>query len=121
MLIGTDIEEVKRFELLNPDDSFVLHNFNKLEIEHAEASGHFAESLAGIWCAKEAIIKAMSGMDVGGVLIKDIEIGYGLFGAPWAVLTGEHKPNGMNSKTIRVSISHTKKYATATAIIYGGI
>ena len=113
MEIGIDIEEVNRFEYayhayVEEDEweNFLNSAFTKNELKYAEESGHESECLAGMWCAKEAAKKIFPDVEM-----KAIEIEHQL-GKPFILV---HRPE-INSKDLKVSISHTKKYATAVVI-----
>ena len=93
--VGVDIESVARFEQANP------RLFTSAEIEH---SGGRAQSLAGIWCAKEAVVKAVCRWQE--IHVRNVEVGHD-GDRPVVVIPGFE---------IDVSISHTDDYAVAVAI-----
>lgn len=107
MKIGIDIVEVERIEKLKNIDKI----FFKSEIEYAEKSVLKYEHLAGFYCAKEAVIKALEGGSV-----QEVEICHKQSGAPYIVLHGKTKQLS-SSNEIQISISHIKKLATAICTI----
>jgi len=112
--IGTDIEEIKRFEGKSPqkDKPFLTKIFTKKELEYSFKSGTSAQHLCVRFCAKEAVVKALSSFDIKDVFYSDIEILNRQDGAPYALI--EKYPN----LNVKISLSHCKTYATATAIVY---
>ena len=109
--IGTDIEEILRFE--NKDEKFLNRCFHKSEIEYCMKHKNYAQNFAGRFCAKEALAKAVG--HAGSWL--DAEIINNEKGKPEVILYGGLKDELAGAK-IDVSISHCKNYATATVIIY---
>lgn len=109
--LGTDIIEIERIEDAIKRERFVSRVFTPSEREWLDGkSGTRAESAAGLFCAKEAIAKAL-GTGFGAELsFGDIEIGHTEKGAPVVI-----KPEGR----FLLSISHCNSYATATALYLG--
>ena len=115
LMVGTDIESVNRF-----DKFFCKHNkllkklFFESEINYALKKGNKSQSLAGIWCAKESIIKAFS--QITSINISDIEIVCKKNCAP-KILIHDSMVNNYIFQ-LSLSISHTKEYATAVCILF---
>ena len=110
--VGIDIEEVNRFKrLLIIKPELVKKIFTQYEWEYASQK-NTAQSLAGIWCAKEAVVKALSALNLD-IAITDVFIGHRKNGVPIVL-----KINNVNidSQKIKLSISHTKVNAIAIAI-----
>lgn len=93
--VGVDIESVHRFESVSD------RLFTASEREHA---GDRLDSRAGIWCAKEAVVKAVSKWRQ--LSLREVEIVYS-GDRPTAIVAGFD---------IDVSISHTPEYAVAVAV-----
>jgi holo-[acyl-carrier protein] synthase len=107
MLLGTDIESVTRFQhLLIKKPGMLKRLFTDYEYQYAMAKAAPAQALAGIWCAKEAVVKALG--TIALIDIRDVEIKHTACGAPLVA--------PMSGYTITVSIAHTKTYATAVAL-----
>jgi phosphopantetheine--protein transferase-like protein len=107
MDIGIDIAEVKRFKLKR-SNSFLKNNFTSEEIEYAFSKENPEISLCGIFCAKEALIKALSNQTI---LLKDIEVRHLSNGKPYFRIIKKLKNNNFI-----LSISHEKRYAVACVI-----
>ncbi|KAJ2839618.1 fatty acid synthase alpha subunit Lsd1 [Coemansia sp. 'formosensis'] len=123
--VGVDIELITDINIEN--ETFIERNFTPAEQAYCWARPNPHASFAGKWCAKEAIIKAVSSADLDheSVWVKgsaapliDIEIAIGTSGAPMVVLHGEAKDavEKTGVTQIKVSISHIDVFAIATAI-----
>lgn len=121
-MVGTDIIEVERIEKLikSKGQKFLKKIYTQIEINYCESKGpNKYQHYAGRFAAKEAIFKAVGDLytkfnQVNPPLFKSIEI--------------KNKDNGILyvniipdtlkiSASVRVSISHIKKYAVAVAYI----
>lgn len=115
MNIGTDIIEIDRVEKSARNENFLRGVYTQSELEYCRAHGSKAQTLAGMFCAKEAVSKAV-GTGFCGFRPCDIEILHGENGAPRVnLLGGAQKYNGQ----IKISISHCERYAVATAVYLG--
>ncbi len=106
MFIGIDTEEVARFEL-DRDNAFIISTFTSEEINYAFTKTKPAMHLAGIFCAKEATVKAFGNKDVT-ISLKDVSISYRNNGAPIARVW---------NIPVQISLSHTKETAIAIALL----
>ena len=117
--IGNDIIEIERIEKAISKESFKNKVYTQRELENIEKRGDRVETYAGIFSAKEAISKAI-GTGVREFSLTDLEILNDDLGKPYVVVS-EKLYKIIKSKKedyqIEISISHSKKYATAVAII----
>lgn len=114
MYVGVDIELISRFEQCNEK---VLHRvFTDSEREYCFSHKNFAQHLAGMWCAKEAVIKALEDRSIDYI---DIVISHRENGAPYVVLTDtlRDKLPKINATEIHLSISHDSTHATAVCLL----
>jgi len=117
--LGVDIEEVQRFKSLIRNKRFLNRVFSREEIAYCRKKKNPFQHYAVRFAAKEAVWKALS--DViqkipGGVAHRDISIKNTPSGKPTVIL-----PKSLtrwNNKII-VSLSHTKSYAMAVALVRG--
>lgn len=113
MIIGSgiDIIEVKRVKdaVKRWKNGFLNRVFTDEELAYAKNRRFPYEHLAARFAAKEAVIKAFSNQKID---FKDIKIINNENGKPVCEL--KDKRNGIQ---ITISISHTKDYAVASAII----
>jgi len=109
--IGTDIEEIRRFEGKDTHYAFLNKVYTKSELEHCKEFKNAAQHLCARFCAKEAIVKALSALGIKDVYYSDIEIHNEKDGTPYATIE-KH-----DDIRVRVSLSHCKNYAMASAIV----
>ena len=118
--IGNDIIEIERIEKAISKEGFKDKIYTQRELENIKKRGNRAETYAGAFSAKEAISKAIG---TGGreFSLTDLEILNDDLGKPYVVVS-EKLDKIIKSKKedyqIEISISHSKKYATAMAIIF---
>ena len=117
--IGNDIIEIERIEKAISKEGFKNKVYTQKELKNIEKRGNRVETYAGIFSAKEAISKAI-GTGVREFSLTDLEILNDDLGKPYVVVS-EKLDKIIKSKKedyqIEISISHSKKYATAVAII----
>jgi len=114
--IGTDIIEIERIRraIERWGERFLNRVYTKAELR---IYGHHAHSLAASFASKEAVMK-MLGTGNRGVAWREIETLYHPSGKPLIKLNGraQAEADRLGIKEIDISMSHTRKYATATAI-----
>ena len=117
--IGNDIIEIERIEKAISKEGFKNKVYTQRELENIRKRGNRTETYAGIFSAKEAISKAI-GTGIREFSLTDLEILNDDLGKPYVVVS-EKLDKIIKSKKedyqIEISISHSKKYATAMAII----
>ena len=117
--IGNDIIEIERIEKAISKEGFKNKVYTQRELENIEKRGNRTETYAGIFSAKEAISKAI-GTGVREFSLIDLEILNDDLGKPYVVVSEKLDKILRNKKEdyqIEISISHSKKYAIAMAII----
>ncbi len=114
--IGTDIIEIERIRRVIDrwGDRFLRRVYTEAELN---IYGHRPHSLAASFASKEAVMKVL-GTGARGVGWQDIETLYQPSGKPLIKLNGRAKKEAdrLGIKEIDVSLSHSRAYATATAI-----
>ena len=113
LAIGCDIEEISRFQgkTLEKDKDFLERIFTSNELEYSYKSKNYAQHLCARFCAKEAVIKALSEFNIKDVYYCDIEIINKNDGAPMARI--EKYPEIL----IKISMSHSKTNAIANVLL----
>ncbi|MBC6004799.1 MAG: holo-ACP synthase [Paeniclostridium sordellii] len=117
--IGIDIVEIERVEkALQRNKKFLDKLFTKEEIDYFKSKGLKTETIAGNFSAKEAISKAL-GTGIRNFNFKDIEILRDKKGKPIVKTYNNLRKICIdyNVLEIKVSISHSKNYAVANAIV----
>ncbi|MEN3014051.1 MAG: holo-ACP synthase [Endomicrobiia bacterium] len=110
-MIGIDIIETKRIKRLIKNKKFVERVFSKEEIEYCESKKNKEQHYSARFAAKEAIWKALAGkysIPLKNIVIRNIQNG-----KPEVFL----KDKKLKNLKIEVSLSHTKNYAIAVAIM----
>ena len=117
--IGNDIIEIERIEKAISKEGFKNKVYTQRELKNIKKRGDRVETYAGIFSAKEAISKAI-GTGVREFSLTDLEILNDDLGKPYVVVS-ERLDKIIKSKKenyqIEISISHSKKYATAVAMV----
>ena len=110
--IGTDIESIERFngKTQDKDANFLKKIFTPAEIEYCFSHGVPHQHLCARYCAKEAIVKALSEYEIKDVYYSDIEILNLESGKPYA------KIQKYPDIKIKLSLSHTKDLAICVAV-----
>ena len=117
--IGNDIIEIERVEKAISKEGFIAKVYTQREIENIVKRGNRTETYAGIFSAKEAISKAI-GTGVREFALTDLEILNDNLGKPYVIVSDKLNEIIQRKKEnyqIEIAISHSKKYATAMAII----
>ncbi|MEK7125829.1 MAG: 4'-phosphopantetheinyl transferase superfamily protein [Patescibacteria group bacterium] len=110
-MIGIDIIAIDRFEKIGEGDYIHWSKFfTKAEWEYVFSKAHSAQSLAGIYAAKEAIIKAIKKETMEHA--NRIEVAHAADGKPIVKIDKNDRPD------IHISISHTRDIAVAVAVKY---
>ncbi|MGL5692449.1 MAG: holo-ACP synthase [Peptostreptococcaceae bacterium] len=116
--IGVDIVEIDRIQdAINKNERFIYKLFTDDEIAYFESKNFKIETIAGNFAAKEAISKSI-GTGVRDFSFRDIEVLRNSLGKP--IVKTYNNLNKIcidyNVLEIKVSISHSEKYAVANAI-----
>ncbi len=120
---GIDLVEVSRIkELLDAHgDRFVSRCFTPVEAQYAATSAVRAQHLAARFAAKEAVSKALGTGISQGIMWTDIEVVRQPSGAPEVRLYNRALAvaQELGVKEWRLSLSHIKTHAMASAIACG--
>jgi phosphopantetheine--protein transferase-like protein len=113
--IGADVEKISRFEKYSDkDDTFVKRIFSDAEIEYCYSNKNFAQHLAVRYCAKEAILKALTSFGISIHSYSDFEILNKESGEPYVKVLNADLPD----LQFKLSLSHNVDTAIATVIVY---
>ncbi len=116
--VGLDVCDIARMEKLLVDGRFLGRFFAPEEQEYIENKGKAAaQTMAGIFAAKEALMKALGTGMTGGQL-SDICILHDKLGAPYYDLRGGYAMHAAQRHitNLHLSISHDGGVAAAVAI-----
>ncbi len=112
---GIDLVKVNRFDDLKNNSTFMNNTFTESEMKYIEKTQYNNSTIAGLFAAKEAFLKAID-MGINNSLL-DIEIIHDNNNSPSIKLNGELKKTYSNIKNISLSISHDEEYAIAMVIL----
>jgi holo-[acyl-carrier protein] synthase len=118
--IGIDLVEIERFSRAMERPEFCQRVFTENELECWKQFGGRAESAAGKFAAKEAVLKAL-GTGIGPVELREVEILKLETGAPVARLSGaaRERLKTLGADSVFLSITHEKQCAAAVAVLEG--
>lgn len=118
-MIGVDTVAVPRITAAMCSDAFVKRVYTSNERQYCLTRPNPHESFAGLFCAKEAVVKALKTGFGNGIMPNDIEITHNELGAPEVIAHGE-AAHLLQGKSVSLSVSHDGGFAVAVAIIIGG-
>ncbi len=110
--IGVDLIEIDRIEAAARNPRFLERVYTQAERDRCLRRRNAAEELAGRFASKEAVIKCLGRRTPW----KQIEILNEPSGKPYVVLHGRAKELAQG-RVLRLSISHSRRYAVATALL----
>ncbi|MBE5739044.1 MAG: holo-[acyl-carrier-protein] synthase [Clostridiales bacterium] len=120
MKVGIDILDVVRMEKFVQNEHFLEKYFTEYEIAYVSRTRRTTQSLAGIYSAKEAFLKALGIGIGGGIALNEIEVRHEKTGKPYISVTSS-KANivlkSMGIESIEMNISHTDEVCTAVCIL----
>ena len=112
--IGVDIERVVRFRGFKYPEKV----FTTSEMEYFAKFADKAVHMAGAFCAKEAVSKAIKTGLGKEISLLDIEILHGELGDPYVNdINGKLRPI-LGKNDLDISISHSDEIAVATCVLY---
>ncbi|MCI5996699.1 MAG: NAD(P)H-hydrate dehydratase [Peptoniphilaceae bacterium] len=113
-MVGTDICNISRFSKMNNLDKFLKKYFTDSEREYVILKGNRFETIAGIFSAKEAFVKAL-GLGFGSIKPIDVEVKHDFSGNPYIVFNSVSLSNKVEN--VSCSISHDGDYAISVVSI----
>lgn len=113
--IGTDLEEVRRFEDLSDCAfrAFLKKNFTQNELDYCLSKDAPAPHLAARFSGKEAVIKALFCLNITHIFYPAIEIINNEHGVPCVRINTDYS----EKLYIKLSLSHSSGMALAFCII----
>jgi len=118
MKIGIDILQVARIKRIYENEKLMQSMFGQNEreyINNTDKRFDNLETVAGLYCAKEAFFKAL-GVGIQLSQLKEIQVVHDALGAPNYQLTEKIKKE-YNIESTTLSISHTNENAVAVCVI----
>lgn len=118
--IGLDVVDVRRIEGLLTRHGARLLDRIALPDEAGVAQGRrFAERVAGMFAAKEAVLKALGTGWAEGLAPRQVEVRREASGQPRIVLHGaaRERAASLGAHRVHISITHERSWAAAVALL----
>lgn len=120
ILTGIDLVEVERVRKCIGSERFLRRVYSEAERELFASRGMNPQTAAANFAAKEAFSKAL-GTGVRGFSLNEVSLLRDGLGKPYFELTGRALSIvEQNNYTLSVSVTHTREYASAVVVCYGG-
>ena len=114
--VGVDLCEMSRMEKLLSDGRFLARFFSAEEQSYIQGKGKTAaQSMAGIYAAKEALVKAL-GCGIVSADLRSIEVTHDRYGAPSYLLQGEYARLAEDKRISSFFLSITHEGGMAAAV-----
>lgn len=113
--IGIDSIEIERVEKACGNEHFLKRVYGENELKYFEEHRFSKETMAGSFAAKEAFSKAV-GTGLTGFKLNEVEVLHEKTGRPYYKFSGSAL-NLAENYEFDLSITHTKKVATAVTIM----
>lgn len=119
MKVGIDIIDAVRMENIAKNTAQLKKVFTESEIEYFTVSKNYLPRLAGMYCAKEAFLKALGIGVRNGIDFLEIQVDHEESGRPIYRLSDHIKDilKSLKIFDVQLSISHTDNFATAICIM----
>jgi len=118
---GVDIVEISRIKQAAKkwSDKFLKRIFTDKELEYSRCKSIPYQHLAARFAAKEAVLKAIGDSSIHRIEWKHVEVLNDEYGKPFINLSGHASKikQEKNISDIIISMSHTRTYAIANAIM----
>ncbi len=108
---GIDLVNITRFSKLIEKEKFMSSIFTHNELEYIKKSNNNLATIAGLFAAKEAFLKAIK-KGIQNYSVKDIEVTHDENNAPFIILHNQIKKD-FPVENLSLSISHDGDYAIA--------
>ena len=110
-MIGVDIEKIERFKKLTQKE--LKRIFTENELEYVFSFSEPFSHIGGMWCVKEAVVKALKNKEIP---LKKIEVLHTDDGAPYLNLE-KLKKYMQSFSSVDISISHNETDVVAVVQI----
>jgi holo-[acyl-carrier protein] synthase len=117
--LGIDIIEIDRIEssVERYGERFLEKIYTEGEREYCMSKGNRIQHLAARFAAKEAVAKALGAVYRGAWSWQNIEVFNAINGEPFVKLNGNLENLINENRILKISMSHSRDYVTAVAIL----
>lgn len=115
---GIDVEELSGFDVYAGDNGWLARCFLDTELKTLDEVTNNTATIAGRFCLKEAVLKALGTGQGAGISFRDVEIRHETSGQPRVCLQNGAKriADALGVTAWHVSISHSAHWVVASAI-----
>ena len=119
LAVGIDSLDIVRMQKFVDNERFLIKFFTEYETKYRNLTVNKTMRLAGLYCAKEAFLKALGIGIGGGIPLNEIEVNHDKNGKPYLRLSDGAKKivNIMGYKEWQINITHTHTCSTAVCIL----
>jgi len=120
--VGVDITDVERHaDLLARHEERFIERVCLPSEGRRIVGANAAQRLAGLFAAKEAVLKALGTGAAEGLSFQEVEVVHSPLGAPQVALHGAAAARAAAAgvERIHLSISHERRHAVAVAVLEG--
>ena len=120
MLVGVDVLDVVRMEKFVQNERALDKYFTEYEIMYVSKTRRTTQSLAGIYAAKEAFLKALGIGIGGGINLNEIEVKHLDNGKPYLHVISSKAQIMLSAQKIDeidINISHTDEKCVAICVL----
>ncbi len=119
LAVGIDSLDIVRMQKFVDNERFLSKFFTDYEVKYCNLTVNKTMRLAGLYCAKEAFVKALGIGIGGGIPLNEIEVNHDKNGKPFLKLSESAKKlvTLMGFKEWQINITHTHTVSTAVCIL----
>lgn len=120
MIVGVGIDIVENSRIYNAISTykhrFIKKILTKEELNQLNVNKLSTQHLAGVFAAKEAVIKSLSSLLGCSLTFQEISFKKGLTVIPEVIINSKEAKDKLNNVRLSISISHEKYYSIALSI-----
>ena len=119
LAVGIDSLDIVRMQKFVDNERFLSKFFTDYEARYCNLTVNKTMRLAGLYCAKEAFLKALCIGIGGGIPLNEIEVNHDKNGKPYLKLSDSAKKvvNIMGYKEWQINITHTHTVSSAVCTL----
>lgn len=119
LAVGIDSLDIVRMQKFVDNERFLSKFFTEYETKYCNLTVNKTMRLAGMYCAKEAFLKALGIGIGGGIPLNEIEVNHDKNGKPFLKLGDSAKKvlTIKGYKECQINITHTHTVSTAVCVL----
>lgn len=120
MIVGVGIDIVENSRINKTISTYKLRFIKKIltkeELDQINVNKLSTQYLAGVFAAKEAVIKSLSSLLGFSLTFQEINLNKGLTVIPKVIINSKEAKDKLTNVKLSISISHEKYYSIALSI-----